>query len=429
MMPARVAITAGAQGTIFGGNMNGNLRGGATALALLLCGCASVSPQQRSYYDQQAQHLRSQPMAIVADSCILRDEIGDDYVLRQATQQIGEQVTQALSSHLTAAGYQVRRTSTPFLCGYLSGAMPNSEIADAAGGSRSSVQLPVVLATDLQADALGSAAYRNLLTRSIETKDTSSGKEPAAVPLELNATEAALLRTRLGASRVWVLHYGGVEVSTGKSIGVALLTSALTLGATGGAAGFYSFPISGAGYTIALVDLDERQILWKKQVGAQQGGGQPTQKNWAANMLDPFMVASDGVVSGAAAPAAPDPASTPALAAPPAQVTAAPTASPAAIPAAYTATPPAAAALPAPPRPQSAAIPAVASTTANRVLVQASALRSAPTAESTVLQTLPAGSEVTVVSNLDNGMGRWLFVRWNGRSGWVQQDGSSVTAN
>ena len=379
--------------------MNSLARRAPVLLAVMAAGCASVSPQQRDYYDRSAEQLRSTPIAVVADSCVLRDEIGEDFLLRRTALEQGEAVLREASGYLHRRGYRVVTQSLPFLCGAVGPHLDGVRIAETAETKSSAgapTALPIALTASSRKPAVASA-WSRLFTGVAEARSASQGNYPRAFTLGTN--DGQLLQRELGTSQFWLIQYSDVDVSASKSFGVAMLTGMLTLGLSGGASSFVSAPVDTLGYSVMLVDLDRGKLIWAKQTVERRA--KKSDAAWIDSLFDPFL---SGTPSVRVAPAAATPA-----AANSAAMSAAPPAASSAIP------------LPAVPvRPPSAITTTAAS--APEGLPRAASLRSAPTPNAPILRQLVASTVIKIDSELSNATGRWLYVKGDGFHGWVLAD-------
>lgn len=267
---------------------------------LALTACASVSQQQRAYLDAQLQRASSKPSTLVADGCVIRDEIGDDYILRRASIDVGNAVAASSKGYLSSRGVRVARTVVPFACGSADTAVTSLPVAENKSSALvRNAAVPIPLLPSLSGDLDLTNAYRQLLQQTVQSDPVGAsglaGKDlsgpDSARQFSLSDEYARVLRQQLG-DQVWVVRAGGRQVSMGKTIGVSVLTAVLTAGLTGGAAVASSTVADGNGYDVALVDLTRREILWKKRLAVQAGDpGDPQMygPTWAMTMFDPLL--------------------------------------------------------------------------------------------------------------------------------------------
>ncbi len=132
--------------------------------AVLITGCAAApNKEQRAYFDQQAASARGIQASLVSDTCVVRDEVGADYVLRQASTDAGIAARRAASSYLRSRGYRLTYAVTPFICGVtrLTGDAASVEVADAEGAERVKTTVPIPLLNRVREDARLADSYRS----------------------------------------------------------------------------------------------------------------------------------------------------------------------------------------------------------------------------------------------------------------------------
>ncbi len=263
-------------------------------IAILITACASISPEARIFYTQQMARLSTQGVSVVGDGCVIRDEVSDDdYVLLKASREVGKTVTRSASDYLTSRGVQVKAKIAPFLCGGDAAHMSRSPdksclVAETKDEEPKRARLPIPCADDVRGDSTLADAYRALLEKgeNTEVKLDAATKVPVARPLGLNGEQLARLKNEIADPNVWIVHGVGSQVSIGKSIGTAVLTTALSLGTMSIMVG------DGYGFDVALVDLDKNQIVWSNH--AYGLAGDPTRAssfdaNWAKMAFAPFI--------------------------------------------------------------------------------------------------------------------------------------------
>lgn len=408
--------------------MNKRCHYGAALSACVLSACATnaVTPAQRTHFDAQLSRLSARPTALVADGCVVRDEVGTDFVLRNPSDAAGRAVATSAEDFLRARGIGPQRTVVPFICGQYEGTEPSFLMADHASAKPAPQPLPLPIEAATQQNPALAAAYRSLLRAVADAPQLPDKGGQMSTVLPLNAAERHVLRGALGADDVWIVSGSGVQVSAGKSIGTGVLTGVLAAALTGGMFVSSTMSVSGYGYMIALVDLRDGSMHWKKQQNAIQG--EPTNvavfnADWANKAFEPLVPATLVAVTApspgtaAAAPIALAPAPAPGLA------LAAPVA-PAGNPGASAAVP-ASLAVEAPPPATAAATQAFAPPAVrvhDRIaLVGGASLRSAPTPQSAIWKQIAAGTVVTIDARIDNATGTWLYLTAASERGWIPE--------
>jgi hypothetical protein len=278
----------------------------ALCMLLLVSGCATTPDStQRSYFDQQAATARQSPAAMVVDGCVFRDEIGIDYVLRNASQDIGKKSADAASHYLNTNGHTISTTIVPFICGTSKGTEAIF-VAEDIGTPTVESQLPIPLVEQVRENPDLSKSYRELLVKVAEAiaadSKESLSRQGKSTSLGLTMEQVEILKRDVGGDQVWVLLAGGAQVSTAKSVGVGTLTTVLSLALSGGTYVYMSTATDGYGYDVALLNLGTNQIIWKKSVKGQPGDPADTKiytAEWAKNIFDPFILATNSVATTA----------------------------------------------------------------------------------------------------------------------------------
>lgn len=275
----------------------------AAAIALGVTACASSakktpSPEFFAGHQDAVSHRRA---AVVVDACEVRDEIGSDYILRAASLERGERMVEATQAFLAALGHEPAVVTTPLLCGALGeAALDKIGIAEAKGHEEQPLgALPIILDGSLADDPELAGAYRTLVTAVSGVAPSTKGKDgsdPVASPIEFAAGEQARLREHVGTRHLWLLQFTRLEVSGGKSFGIAMMTGVASLALSGGMFLSMSHPVGGEAYSVSLVDLDAGEVLWKKVVLGQAIAGQmrrlktePYGPEWTEFLFTPML--------------------------------------------------------------------------------------------------------------------------------------------
>lgn len=277
----------------------------AALVAMGLAGCAGSAKKTPSsaFFAAHLGKVAEERAGVIADACVIRDEVGSDYILRAESAERGQRTGEAIGDFLRTLGYEPTVVTTPLICGAVGdGALGTLRIAEAKGQDEQELDaLPVVLDASLAADAELVAAYRAVLTAvgAVPVSLTGkNGEDPAAVAIEIGALDQTALREHLGVRHAWLLQYTRLDVSGGKSFGMAMLTGVASVAMTGGAFLATSFPVGGEAYTVALLDLDGPSVLWKQVVpgpalnaALRRAKAEPYGQIWAARLLDPMLSA------------------------------------------------------------------------------------------------------------------------------------------
>lgn len=401
----------------------------AVAASLVLSGCASIGPAERDYMDRESARLGAEPVAVVATGCVVRDEIGGDLILRAASQRSAQALGSALAAELQRRGLETARVVTPLLCpGQLLDASTHSVAEDSDAEARD-LRLPLLVDAGLKAEPALTRAYGRIVT---EVTEADVALEPRRRALDLSREDADRLRRHLGARDVFVVNAGGTQVSGFKTVTLGVASSLVSIVLSGGTFITTTMWMDGLGYDLALIDLQAREIVWRKQVRGVRGDPEKDgafASGWKGDYLEPFVdsawVAQARPAVARQASAGTAPVETTAVV-----VNASPSAEPA-VAAAENESPLAAAmllaaAMPAAAAPAAAApaaaMPAVASDApaipAPRLLV----VRTRPLPTADVVVAVEHGTPIERGGQMQNASGKWCFVKVGGKSGWARAE-------
>lgn len=274
-----------------------HLAGLAIVAVALLSGCAASGPtkQARTYFDESHAEVSSKPVAVVADGCFLRSEIGTSHVLAQPSEQIGKVAVSRIERELKDRGHRVKAVHAPFICGSLPpDFFAEYEIAPVRGADRQRINSVPILLTprDPAPEDAAMTALLAAVTKAEASIDNQEGTPLRPIKLALTDEEAALLKRATDAEYLWVSIASGVEVSAGRQIGVGMLTGLVTGVLTGGASLVASFPVDTTNQQVALVRLDTRELIWKKRIqipGLLLTAPEPEKEHpFMRNLLSPY---------------------------------------------------------------------------------------------------------------------------------------------
>lgn len=250
----------------------------AVASSATLIGCAAppLTPQARSHYDASAQATAQNGVALLVDSCLYRLELGTSHIYPQLSEQHARAASRAAAASLEGRGVKVKSVHTPFVCsGLESDYVLSLKQAQAPGAELKPIEtypLRTSAATLRASEEPQWLSFMKVVNKAAPTADRKPDDPVKPVPLDITAEQAQSLSQRLGASHVWVLDLRQQDVSAGRIVGMITLTAGLTAGLTGGAYAGWSTSEDAIGETTALVDLDKREVLWKRQFKAVNRG-------------------------------------------------------------------------------------------------------------------------------------------------------------
>lgn len=233
----------------------------ALAVTTLFSGCATTtSPEARSAYDQTQQSLKSKPVSIVSDGCLIRVEMGKNDILYEQSNLSSLAMMATVEEALSEKSLKVSRTTAPFVCGALSKeALTNMDILVTANAKDElNVAYPVLSSTN----NLSQATNQNYLTL-LEAFSQDKRKEinkanGKSVDLGLDNITLETLRKIEGTDKVFVSMVTGSKPSFGYSMAIGV-TTAVATGGTG-----FATPQQGQFHHLYLVDLTTNTVDWAK---------------------------------------------------------------------------------------------------------------------------------------------------------------------
>ena len=93
----------------------------ALAAITIVSGCATTaSPEARLAYDKTQQNLKTQPVSIISDGCLIRVEMGKNDILYEQSNLTSLAMMATVEEALGEKSLKVSRTTAPFVCGALS---------------------------------------------------------------------------------------------------------------------------------------------------------------------------------------------------------------------------------------------------------------------------------------------------------------------
>lgn len=371
------------------------------AIGVVLTGCATTPrPEVRNRYEQEVQRLAGQPQAVLATGCVVRDEVGEDYVLRGPSQATGDAAARATKEFLESWGMQVKSAQHPQLCGLMSPYSSVRTIADNANLAQTTFSGTIPNGENAPPPEIRDAyaALYSQITIAAQARGAQTGGNRVLdrdQGISLSDEHRRILREQLGADTVWVVSSSGTQVSTGKSVGVAILSALAGAAVSGGGVYTYSYPVSGSGSSVFLVRLDQPRLVWGNGVGPQwsaPSGSGPGVLAWARPVFAPLFdpEGSPRVVVAGSAPAA---SSTSVAAAPVAPAIVAP--------------------------------PVTLTTFAagqTHVTTAPLVLQTRPLANALGRAPLAASTEIKLVSAQGQPDARWWYVKAGDASGWAAQE-------
>ncbi len=250
--------------------MNKLNKGLTLAGLVVVAGCAAV-PVPPEYYAGVVKDLAPKKGVMIVSGCAARDEVGQDFIMTE-TSDAHTQLWQRsaapylagyglpLSSQpirMTCAGYKLEPNEKLFF-------VPNKEaIAQAKPAT-----FPHVISAEPALEPATAVNLNALFADMYAAKATaimSARQAPPRPKLKMTAAGLQQLRTATGADYAWLISTVENDVSMGKVVGTAVLTAVLSLGT------YAAAPTGGRSNTVALIDLVDGTLVWKKVEGNAYG--------------------------------------------------------------------------------------------------------------------------------------------------------------
>lgn len=233
---------------------------------LMLGGCATspkVSPEARSFLDQQQQLLQQKPVSVVVDACVLRNEMKNDLVLIPESANATDVFAEKVRNALTEKNIQVQGVYTPFICSLV----PEDRLATlllrkASEAEPEKANFPIQNPTATPMDIASERVVETLL-RKVNTAfalPVKDNKQMTRV-LGLHESELQQLRTLFNTDKIFLIGVTGHQHSAGvkaTAFAGSVLVGVLTAGMV--------VPVVNTsdvrGYGVTLIDLQQGTIVW-----------------------------------------------------------------------------------------------------------------------------------------------------------------------
>ena len=230
----------------------------AIAATTFISGCATTSPEARLAYDQKQQSLKSHPVSIVSDGCVLWVEMGKDDIMYQHSNAASIAIANTLKENLNEKGVTVNHISSPFICG----GMTQEELTQMDilmtedAKDVPNTDYPILSANNTF-DGVTNQAYLNLYKALVNVKQESAESQKTGSSFALNLDTASLnkIRQTENSDKVFVVLIAANKQSFGLKLAAA---------STSPLAGALINRAPGKSYSIHLVNLKTNQVDWNK---------------------------------------------------------------------------------------------------------------------------------------------------------------------
>ena len=234
----------------------------ALAAITAFSGCATtMKPDTRSAYDTTQQTLKTQPVNIISDGCLIRIEGGKNDIMYQQSDLASQALAQTVKTRLTEKGVKINKVSSPFICGSLTKEELTKMDILVTHDAKDQVNTtyPLLSSTN-KFDLAVNQAYLNLHSAIRKTNKITGGEPSAYKDLGLDITSLNTIKKTEGTDKVFLVTASGSQ----PSMGARMATGALTVVAVaaGGSTGYILQ--KGQYYSIYLVNLETNQVEWTK---------------------------------------------------------------------------------------------------------------------------------------------------------------------
>jgi len=260
----------------------------ALAAMTVFSGCATTtSPEVRSAYDKTQQNLKSQPVSIISDGCLIRIENGNNDIMYQQSNSASLAMAQTVKSKLVEKGIKVNHISSPFICGSRTKEiLTKMDIVLTDGAKEQPNTAYPILSSTNTFDSVTNKAYQDLYKALIVSRKAVSDDPTDYPDLLLDSKSLQVIKKIEGANKIFVVLADGAQ----PSVGARVATGAI--GMLGMITGISNMDIlvKSQNYGIYLIDLETNQLKWSK-VGDIEGNifKMPVDSSYVLpKMLDPL---------------------------------------------------------------------------------------------------------------------------------------------
>ena len=244
----------------------------AVVAASAISGCVGDPAQKQGpdYYAGIAQRISKAPSMIVVSSCPLREEVGRKYFVAEEARLRTWELADASETYLRTLNLPPAIGSVSMICGGLKHdageAFPVAESEATADQAQPTV-FPQFLDQGALPDATLSVELDRLFRRAYATDnmELDDHNQLPVVGLGLDRSQMTRLRRQTGVRYIWLVSGDSVDYTRGKVVSTAVLSTVFSLGMV------MSIPQDGASTMVALVDLKEDRLIWKKRTGGLLG--------------------------------------------------------------------------------------------------------------------------------------------------------------
>lgn len=241
--------------------------------SLTFTGCATIkiSPETRQKLNQTQTAIQTKPVAILANSCLLTNELGKDLVLNEPTKLTSEKFIQTFTQQLNQHNVNVSTTATPFICGLMPEAqLSKYEFQVDSNSKRAAISTyPILNKNSNMSDEQRAAALALTQfiakTNAVNLAKIQSKNANLNMP-QLDETTVKILKEWANSNYIFLVSLDGLNATLGNKFAMGALSFGVTLATMGAGAGIVTayMPKEGQQYSVRLFDLDKQSFEWTK---------------------------------------------------------------------------------------------------------------------------------------------------------------------
>jgi hypothetical protein len=199
-------------------------------------------------------------ITIIADTCIMRDEIGeddsDDYFIIAESKELSKALLTASSNYLAGTGVQVKEIIIPFVCGAIHDKENSKKlVAGEANGDLEDVKQPFSINTEIKSDEEYTDALRTLSTYTAQYLSGATGSDYLVENYKIQKA-IDIVGKRTNADNILFFNVSGTSLSSGKAFGQSVGRFFVGLGTAVATAGL------GTGYYVSYIPGGDRDAVY-----------------------------------------------------------------------------------------------------------------------------------------------------------------------
>ena len=244
-----------------------------TALvSILFTGCSSKTYTFGAGYTSAMK--RDTKIALISDSCIFHDEVGEDndylsiYKSKKSTTLLNNVVKEKFNKN----GLHVNYLENRIICG--SSEKPSTDIKIKIDENSSIQRASIPYFYQEIADKKYKKALKNILVNAHKTALKQKNFEEFFFLDKSIKKSLKIIKDKSQQNKLLVLINNGTEVSAGKSIGQAVLSTIMTFGILS------SRNVDFIDSYAVLIDLEEKKVLWRSSVRLKKTSLFDFDKEW-----------------------------------------------------------------------------------------------------------------------------------------------------